>query len=80
MHVRQRRSAVRVVGRHFDRLRDSAGGAKKRPDLSKRLRTALRESAIEMGKGLAKAVIEEVVELAKSRDSVRMWDRGSPTP
>ncbi|WP_157935281.1 AAA family ATPase [Mycobacteroides abscessus] len=36
-------------------------------DLAKRLRHATREAAIEVGKALADAVIEEVVELAKAR-------------
>jgi hypothetical protein len=42
-------------------------GQAKWRDLAKRLRHATREASIEVGKGLAQAVIEEVVELAKAR-------------
>lgn len=42
-------------------------GQAKWRDLAKRLRHATREAAIEVGKALADAVIEEVVELAKAR-------------
>jgi hypothetical protein len=42
-------------------------GQAKWRDLAKRLRHATREAAVEVGKGLAQAVIEEVVELAKAR-------------
>jgi hypothetical protein len=42
-------------------------GQAKWRDLAKRLRHATHEAAIEVGKGLAQAVIEEVVELAKAR-------------
>ena len=42
-------------------------GQAKWRELGKRLQHATREAAVEVGKGLAKAVIEEVVELAKAR-------------
>lgn len=42
-------------------------GQAKWRDFAKRLRHATHEAAIEVGKGLAQAVIEEVVELAKAR-------------
>jgi hypothetical protein len=42
-------------------------GQAKWRDLATRLRHATREAAIEVGKGLAQAVVEEVVELAKAR-------------
>jgi hypothetical protein len=42
-------------------------GQAKWRDLGKRLQHATREAAVEVGKGLAKAVVEEVVELAKAK-------------
>jgi hypothetical protein len=48
-------------------LANAQVGQEKWRNLTKRLQNATREAAIEVGKGLANAVLEEVVELAKAR-------------
>lgn len=48
-------------------LATSGPGQKGWKDLAKRLRHATREAALEVGKSLAEAVIEEVVEVAKAK-------------
>lgn len=48
-------------------LSTAGPGQKKWSDLARRMRNATREAALEVGKALADAVIEEVIELAKAK-------------